>query len=438
MLLFNIVDKRPENIHYKAMGSIFLKSYQWILRLVVELLDVFPPKRIEKEEFAMRKGIFIRDFEPGEEGTIWVHGASLGEVITLRPFLKKLGEKYGRERIVCTSTTMDGYKQLLKDELCGFASVLPIELPAFMIPFIKKINPKVLLISETEIWPLMLATLAEKKVPYGIINCRINENSVKLMRIAWSLFKPAVENIAFAFPQEKQYMRRLKILGIPAEKQRILGCFKYDISEKMPDVSEIRKQFKIGEDVAILCFGSTHDNEEAQILDAFSPILNDLNAVVIIAPRHTKRVEEVEELLKMRGLKYNKVSEGVEESHKILIVDTMGELRKFYAVSSFAYVGGSLIKRGGHNLMEPAAFNKPIISGPHTFNFRYEMMALKKANAVTVVHNSEDLRNVILDFMANPDKYRTLGENAGALLKTMAGASGRTLSALQELGYLTQ
>jgi len=95
-----------------------------------------------------------------------------------------------------------------------------------------------------------------------------------------------------------------------------------------------------------------------------------------------------------------------------------------------------LIKRGGHNLMEPAAFNKPIISGPHTFNFRYEMMALKKANAVTVVHNSEDLRSVILDFMANPDKYRTLGENAGALLKTMAGASGRTLSALQEFGYL--
>ena len=224
------------------MGKLYLKTYQWVLRAVVELLDLFPPRRIDKNEFALRKGTLPEDFKAPDEGTIWVHGASLGEVITLRPFLKELADIYGRQRLVCTATTMDGLRQLQKDEICGFATLLPIELPAFTIPFIERVRPTVMLISETEIWPLLLDTLARKGVPYGVINGRINEKSVRMMRLAWPIFESAVSGIAFAFPQEKQYQRRFKILGIKEERQRQLGCFKYDIAESLPDTTALRRQ----------------------------------------------------------------------------------------------------------------------------------------------------------------------------------------------------
>ena len=418
------------------MSEFALKTYQLILNFAVELLDIFPPKRIEKEEFAMRKGMLRVPYEPPQEGSIWVHGASLGEVITLRPFLKKLCERYGRNSIVCTTMTTDGLNQLLKDEDCGLATLLPIGLPSILVPFIEKIKPRVLLISETEIWPLTLDTLAKHNVPYGIVNCRINEKSVKMMRLAWCLFESAIKNLSFVFPQEKHYMRRLQILGVPKEKQKQLGCFKYDITDPVPDTSDVFYKFKIPSDKPVICFGSTHPGEETQILDALSPIINDLIATIVIAPRHIKRAHEVEKLLNDRGIAFNRASENITETKKFLLVDTMGELRKLYAISSIAFVGGSLINRGGHNLMEPAAFAKPVISGPNTFNFRYEMMAMKKNNAIVVVRNSEDLRNAILDWQRNPEKYTEIGKNAQNLLNEMSGSCDRTIKALQELKLL--
>ena len=418
------------------MAKLSLKTYQWILRAVVEILDIFPPRKIEKEEFSLRKGQFTPATEIPPEGTIWVHGASLGEVITLRPFLKLLAEKYGKERIFATATTMDGLRQLKKDSICGNASLLPIELPAFLVPFIDKIKPKVLLISETEIWPLMLATLKRKKIPYGIINGRINEKSVRLMRMLWPLFEIGVNGFSFAFPQEKHYLRRFKILGIPYEKQQTLGCFKYDIQAQNPNIKELRTSYGIPPHRNVICFGSTHDNEEEMILDALEPLWHDLRATVVIAPRHLKRVPEVEEILKKRNLDYSKVTKPSETARHVILVDTLGELTNFYAISSVAFVGGSLIKRGGHNLMEPAAFGVPILSGPNTFNFRYEMMALKKANAINVVNNAQDIQDTLQNWINNPEEFKQSGKRANDVLSEMSGAAIRTIDSLQKLGFL--
>lgn len=418
------------------MSNLYLKSYQWLLRAVVELLDFFPPRRIEKEEFALRKGILPEGYAAPEEGTFWVHGASLGEVITLRPFLKELREIYGRNRIVCTATTLDGLRQLQKDEICGLATLLPIELPAFTVPFIEKIRPQVMMISETEIWPLLLDTLARKGVPYGIINGRINEKSVRLMRIGWPLFSSAISRMSFAFPQEKQYQRRFRILGVPPERQQQLGCFKYDISEALPDTGKVRQKYGIPPHRKVICFGSTHEGEEEQILEALEPLWGEMDVTVIIAPRHIKRTAEVENLIKLRNLDYEKASESTATARKVILVDTMGELRNFYALSELTFVGGSLIKRGGHNLMEPAAFAKPVLTGPNTFNFRYEMMALNRARAVKTVSNAQELRKVIESWLANPEEFVEMGLRGRQVLDSMAGASRRTIVSLQELGFL--
>ena len=419
------------------MGKLALKSYQWLLRAVVEALGVFPPRRMAKEEFALRLGRLPEGFKAPEGGSLWVHGASLGEVITLRPFLKELGNLYGRDRIICTTTTMDGLRQLQKDELCGFATLMPIELPACSVPFIEKINPKVLMINETEIWPLLLDTLKQRGIPYGIINGRINEKSVRMMRLGWSLFESGVTGMSFAFPQEKQYLRRFRILGIDNEKQQALGCFKYDIaSAPMPDINEIRNKYGFVEGRLLICFGSTHPGEEDYIIDAVKPLLEKLNLSIIIAPRHVKRVEEVEKIIKDRGLSYKKLSEKDCGKSRIVIVDSMGVLRDLYALSDLAYVGGSLIKRGGHNLMEPAAFSKPIIAGPYNFNFRYEVMALNRESAIKIVNGPNELQAVIESWNAKPAPFAEMGIRARKVLDSMSGASKRTIDALQKLGFL--
>lgn len=418
------------------MSNIYLKTYQWVLRAVVELLDIFPPKRIEVEEFNMRKGIVPDDCVFPDDGTIWVHGASLGEVITLRPFLKELAEQYGKEKLVCTATTVDGLKQLRKDAICGFATLLPIELPAFVAPFIDRIRPKLMLISETEIWPLLLDTLTRKRVPYGIINGRINEKSVRMMRIGWPIFSSAINSCRFVFPQERQYERRFRILGIPLEKQSILGCFKYDFAEEALEIKSLRQKYRIIESKSVICFGSTHPGEEEAILDALEPLWGTINAHVVIAPRHIRRVEEIETILKKRNLDYCKLSQISEPARKLILVDSMGELRNLYAISSLAFVGGSLIERGGHNLMEPAAFSCPVLTGPSFFNFRYEMMALKRNNAVIVVKDAESLRETIINWNANPDEFKEYGKRAREVLDAMAGASHRTIEKLQELKLL--
>jgi len=293
-----------------------------------------------------------------------------------------------------------------------------------------------MLISETEIWPLLLDTLTRRNIPYGIINGRINEKKVRLMRIAWPMFEPAISNMAFVFPQEKQYQRRFRVLGVNAVKQQTLGCFKYDIAENMPDEHKIREKAGIAQDRPVLLFGSTHQGEEELILNALEPLWKSLNATVIIAPRHIKRIEELESILKKRNLVYKKVSDSTETTQQILLVDTMGELRNFYSISALAFVGGSLIKRGGHNLMEPAAFAKPIITGPNTSNFRYEMMALNRAQAVITVNNSHELSEIISQWLKNPDEFVEIGIRAKKVLDSMSGACHRTITNLQRMNLL--
>ncbi|MFZ5951122.1 MAG: 3-deoxy-D-manno-octulosonic acid transferase [Candidatus Rifleibacteriota bacterium] len=418
------------------MSRIYLKSYQWVLRAVVELLDLFPPRRIEKEEFAMRKGLLPEDYTPPTTGTIWIHGASLGEFITLKPFLQQLAAIYGKESLVCTATTMDGLRHLRKEELCGLATLLPIELPAFTVPFIEKIRPRVMLISETEIWPLLLDTLARKNVPYGIINGRINEKSVRLMRIMWPVFSSAVENFSFVFPQEKHYQRRFKILGVDSAKINTLGCFKYDFTRPDFDQNNFRQRFGMPAHRRVICFGSTHPGEEEIILDALEPLWPELNATVVIAPRHVKRTNEVIDLLKSRKLDFSLASTPQTTPGHVILVDTLGELRSFYAVSDLAFVGGSLIKRGGHNLMEPAACAVPILTGPETFNFRYEMMALNRERAVITVTDADSLQKTLRDWLNQPEDFADMGRRARKVLDCMAGASGRTIEKLQQLNLL--
>lgn len=416
--------------------EISLNGYEWLLRGVVELLDLFPPGRLDKEEVYLRKG----GYDPMTEvdtGTVWVHGASLGEVITLRPFLSQLAGVIGKERLVASATTMDGYRRLVSDGLCGHATLLPIELPEYLGPFLTRMKPRLLLISETEIWPLLLTTLHRRGIPYGIINGRVNERTVRFLRLLRPLFAEALDGMAFVYPQDDTYARRFRRLGISSSRISPLGCFKYDIDSGGTDPTALRVKFGIPPGRLVWCFGSTHAGEEQIILDALDPLWKSLNVTVVIAPRKMDRLPEIERLLQRRHLDYSRLSDHRRPASHILLVDGLGVLRDLYRLSSLAFVGGSLVEHGGHNLMEPAACGVPVLSGPHTWNFPSETEALRQARALTEVRDPETLRGALTEALANPGHLAETGRQARAVLDRMAGASRRTVEALTTAGYLS-
>ena len=413
-----------------------LSFYRGLLRAVVCGLETFPPKRLEREEIELRKGHYRPERPIPETGTIWVHGASLGEVITLRPFLRRLESRFGPERIVCTATTLDGYRRILADGLSGHASLLPIDLPEFLNPFFDIVRPRLILISETELWPVFLATAAERNIPVIIINARINESTVRLGKLAHPLFSPGLAGIRAVFAQERIYERRYRAVGIPSETIRVLGPFKFDL--ELPDATpqHIRDAYGIPPGRLVIVGGSTHEGEEAMLLDALEPLWPRVNATLVLAPRHMNRVGDVEKLLQTRHIDYSRLTARVSPVGRVLLADTLGELQKLYMAADLAFVGGSLIPRGGHNLMEPAAAGVPLVTGPHLENFPSERAALVEGNGIRIVNDTASFGKTFEEFFADRPAFVAMGQRALSVQRRMAGAAERTLEALDEMGVL--
>ena len=415
--------------------SLSLKLYQALLKSIVTALEFIPPRRIEREEVELRKGHYAPESDVPAQ-TIWIHGASLGEAITLRPLLKALGKAVGSQHLLGTAITMDGLKRLRADDLAEFTSLMPIELPDFLNPFLDRLHPALVLIAETELWPLMLSILQRRRIPYGIINGRINPRTVKIIRLFFSLFRTGLDGLKFVLCQNQEYADRFARLGISREKIHILGSFKYDLEPPPGEAESLRKCYGFPPGRTVICFGSTHPGEDEQILEALEPLWPEMNATIILAPRHLKRVEEIERLLQEKHLDYSRLTQHRRPLGRVLLVDQLGDLRSLYALSDLAFVGGSLIKHGGQNILEPAACGVPVICGPHTFNFPSESAALKKADALVEVHSTEELRQAIHRFFEDPVPWKLRGERGRETLNQLAGASARTIDFLKAGGYL--
>ncbi len=412
-----------------------LRLYQALLRSIVALLEVVPPRRIEREEVELRKGQYAPESKVPNH-TVWIHGASLGEVITLRPLLKSLAQTVGRERLLGTTMTMDGLKRLRADDLVEFASLMPVELPEFLDPFIERLHPSLFLIAETELWPLLLLIARRHSLPYGIVNARINPRTIKVLRLFDSLFRTGLDGLQFVLCQTQEYAERYARLGIADNRIHVLGSFKHDLDIPEVNAASLRNCYGFPPGRSIICFGSTHPGEEEQILDALEPLWPELNATIILAPRHLKHIEEVERLLQSRHLDYSRLTQHRRPLGHVLLVDQLGELRSLYALSDLAFVGGSLVRHGGQNVLEPAACGIPVICGPHTFNFPTEIAALKQADALCQVDSVETLRHTLRRLLASPEEAREQGRRARDMVRRMAGATARTIDFLKGRGYL--
>lgn len=369
--------------------------------------------------------------------SIWVHTVSVGEALAALPLIRSLHNNFPKLTIVVTTTTPTGRARLC-EHIQAFAKIhyFPYDYPWAIRNFIHHINPRALVILETEIWPNLLTLVAAKQLPIIVANARLSERSFKgYSRFSW-LFRPVLQKITAVLAQDDAAKQSFITLGVSPDHIYQFGNLKFDF-ELDPELPRQIKQLKamLGNRPTWVA-ASTHDNEEELILSSLPQLLQDFpNTLTFVVPRHPERFSAVLRLAKNHGFAAILYSELEHYTPRtpIIVVDVMGELPLFYGVSDVAFIGGSLIPWGGHNPLEAAALAKPLISGPHFAAFSTINRLLIDHDALTIVGSKEDLMKQLARFCANQNLAHTYGANALDLLEKHRGATARTVAFISKL-----
>jgi 3-deoxy-D-manno-octulosonic-acid transferase len=366
---------------------------------------------------------------------VWWHCVSVGETLASLPLIKKFQQAHPELPILVTTMTPGGSWQVktqLKDSV--FHQYVPYDLAGIMSSFIERIQPKLCVLMETEIWPNMVYYCHQKNIPLILANARMSEISAnKYLR-----FKKFTEQILpfinVIAAQNTVDGERFIQLGYPREQLQVTGSIKFDISilpELIQKAKSLRESF--GAPRSIWIAASTHPGEEEIILGAAKKIPH---ALLILAPRHPDRRNEVLELCKKTHLKAcvrSKNELPTQNDINVFLIDTLGELLLFYAVSDIAFVGGSFIPKGGHNLLEPAALGLPVLSGESLFNFAEIEKILDNATALIKVKNADDLSEQINDLLNNSAKREIIGKAGKEAIEKNKGATDKHLALMERL-----
>lgn len=367
---------------------------------------------------------------------ILVHAVSVGETIAAIPLIKALQQKYPQLPITVTTMTPTGserVKSLLKDSVSHV--YLPYDLPGAIKRFLKTTKPKIVIIMETELWPNLISQCYKQKISLIIANARLSERSAARYGKLGKAVKQLFSKISMVAAQNQQDGERFVSLGLPADHLAITGSIKFDINlsnEQRQNINQLKQQWQLKRPVLIAA--STHSGEDEIILTAFKKLLlKHANLLLILVPRHPERFKTVEKLISDNGFNYLKriTNQIPTEQTQIVLGDTMGELVELYAMADIAFVGGSLVKQGGHNPLEPALHHIAIITGEYFFNFQVICEQLIEAQGMIVCTNSADDLYSTIDRLLNDNSRRVqLGENAYLVLKQNQGALSRLLAVI--------
>lgn len=375
---------------------------------------------------------------PEIERCIWIHAVSVGEVQASLPLVRALKERFPERQLLVTTVTPTGaarVKAVFGESV--HHSYIPFEFPIAVNNFFKAVNPVAALIMETEIWPNLYRACGVRNVPLILVSARISPRSISGYRRLLPLTREALSHGIIIAAQSQADADRFLSLGASAGRTRVTGNIKFDV-ELPPDIRQQGGAFRaaiIG-DRPVWIAASTHYGEEQQVLTAHRALCERFpNLLLILVPRHPERFSEVRELVEKSG--FNVVSRTEDRactpSTAVLLGDTMGEVPLFYAASDVAFVGGSLVPVGGHNLLEPAAQGLPVITGPHLFNAQDIADMFVDTQACRIVHDKEELVTAIADLLRNPDEANEMGQNGLTLLKQNKGALTRLLILLEPL-----
>ncbi len=370
---------------------------------------------------------------------IWVHAVSVGEVLAVGELVGELRRRFPRYRVVVSTTTATGQK--LAKKRFGEESVFyfPLDFGFAIRPYLTTLRPQLIVIAETEFWPNFLRLACRSGARVAVVNARISDRSWpgyrRVRRIG--ILASVLHNIDLFLAQTEEDARRLLDIGAPAERIEVSGNLKFDVAAPAPPaiVASLRSTFQqAGVGPVIVC-GSTVEEEEGLLLLAFQNVLaSHPRAIMILAPRHPERFAEVAQLLEHMGIRYWRRSlwGGDSVAGGVFLVDTVGELASLYELGDVAFVGGSLVPRGGHNIIEPAQHGVPVIVGNHTENFRDIVGLFQSQDAIRVVGPAE-FPLVLLDLLSNEAERAALGRRGAETLRSQMGATERTVKALERL-----
>lgn len=395
----------------------------------------------------------------GARNSIWIHTVSVGEVLAVGQLIKELHAANPSTRIFLSTTTAAGQK--LARERHGEENVFyfPLDFALAIRPYLKRLCPRLVVLAETEFWPNFLRLAKGSGAKVAVVNARISDRSYRGYRRWRPLLSKVLENVDLFLAQSQQDALRLIEIGANEERVSVSGNLKFDIQppQAVPFREELKARLEQAGAFPILVCGSTVEGEEFPLLGMFQQLLRKYpKAVMVLAPRHPERFDDVARLAASCGVAPGAYPHlpGLTRMHfwrrsqldpqavlrpGVLLLDSIGELAALYSLATLAFVGGSLVPRGGHNILEPAFFGVPILVGPHTENFRDIIAIFQSANAVTTVrgfrmgNSNADLSDVVLTLLANTSEREALGRRAAEVLKLHTGASSRTAKALQEL-----
>ena len=367
-----------------------------------------------------------------EEGGIYVHAASLGEVNAISPFIRLIKQRHPNMPIFLSIFTETGYRRA-HDLFDGDIAIgrFPYDIKDKIDEFFRKGNFRALLIVETELWPNLILTAKKYGVPIFLVNARLSPRTLRRYRVLKSKFSSLLSLFSLILAQSETDRRRYLYLGAPPERVRVTGSLKFDL---MNEEVEPPENFPSG-NRRLVVFGSVRPKEEELILKAAVSLLRkNPKAHFVIAPRHIDRVQAIRKFLDSRGIPYSLRTSG-EIRGRIMILDTLGELRNFYGVADVAFVGGTLAPYGGHNLVEPAILGVPVIFGPHYFNTPDAARGLLKSGGALLVHNGEELEETILTLLREENLRQKIGERARKYVLSRRGVSEKIYREI--LPYIT-
>ncbi len=375
---------------------------------------------------------------PKIERCVWLHAVSVGEVQAAVPLIRNLMQQFPERDILVTTVTPTGaarVRALFGDTVKH--CYIPFEIPTAVRNFYRSVNPEIALIMETEIWPNLYRGSGIRGIPLILVSARISPRSVPGYRRLLPLFRETLSHGIIIAAQSRADADRFLSLGANAERTRVTGNIKFDI-ELEDDLAERGAELRAGllGDRPVWIAASTHNGEEKLVLNAHRKLLETHeDLLLLLVPRHPERFLQVRELVEKSDLTVVARTDNrpCEAGTQVFLGDTMGELPLFYAASDIAFVAGSLIPIGGHNLLEPAALSKPIISGPHVFNGQEIADMFVDQDACRIVRDWSELADAVEQFLDDTERADAMGRNGFRLVEQNRGSMHRLLVLLEPL-----
>jgi len=399
-----------------------------------------------RQRWGERFGLIPRFFDNSSQRPLWIHSVSLGETVAITPLVELLLQRYPDLPIIMTTMTPTGSARVQAQFGDRVMHVYcPYDLPDTLARFHQRVNPLGCVIVETELWPNLIHSCRHRKIPVLVANARLSARSAKgYQRFSW-LTRSMLNQVSCIAAQNPVDGQRFIDLGLSQDSLKVTGSIKFDIEPPTGHEAEIGQlRDAWGADRPVLIAASTHDNEEQQLIGLYKQLQgqpfpeNTAAPLLILVPRHPERFVEVYNQCLRAGLKTCRRSLGELPSADtcVYLGDTMGDMMKLYSAADIAFVGGSLIERGGHNPLEPAVLGKPVLMGPHLFNFQQIADQLVKEQAMQVVADITELQQAVSRLLTEPAIAEQMGAAAKAYMDANRGALERLFQLIEQYNQL--